>query len=174
MSGSASNAPDIAVLLPCYNEAATIGQVVREFRVALPDARIYVYDNNSTDGTALTAMLAVNVFVDLDDGGAERTLWEDHWMKHDGFTVSALIYRTLDDLSARYGKSGMVFPIASRDITMVRQVRSAMPAARLEGLLNGLEPAEIMTLDPWVRIAWRDSESHVVLEVDLPVKFDNR
>ncbi|TPP09548.1 glycosyltransferase [Rhizobium glycinendophyticum] len=58
MSGSASNAPDIAVLLPCYNEAATIGQVVRDFRVALPDARIYVYDNNSTDGTALTAMLA--------------------------------------------------------------------------------------------------------------------
>lgn len=49
---------DIAVLLPCYNEAATIGHVVRSFRQALPDARIYVYDNNSTDGTALHAMLA--------------------------------------------------------------------------------------------------------------------
>ena len=49
---------DIAVLLPCYNEAATIGAVVRNFRQALPDARIYVYDNNSTDGTALHAMLA--------------------------------------------------------------------------------------------------------------------
>jgi glycosyltransferase involved in cell wall biosynthesis len=58
MRGSATNAPDIAVLLPCYNEAATIGQVVRDFRVTLPDAHIYVYDNNSTDGTALTAMLA--------------------------------------------------------------------------------------------------------------------
>ena len=58
MSGPATNAPDIAVLLPCYNEAATIGQVVRDFRAALPEARIYVYDNNSTDGTALTAMLA--------------------------------------------------------------------------------------------------------------------
>ncbi|WP_028750901.1 glycosyltransferase [Rhizobium leucaenae] len=49
---------NIAVLLPCYNEAATIGQVVRGFREALPTAGIYVYDNNSTDGTALHAMLA--------------------------------------------------------------------------------------------------------------------
>jgi glycosyltransferase involved in cell wall biosynthesis len=48
----------IAVLLPCYNEASTIGAVVSGFREALPQARIYVYDNNSTDGTALTAMLA--------------------------------------------------------------------------------------------------------------------
>ena len=48
----------IAVLLPCYNEASTIADVVRDFRAALPQARIYVYDNNSTDGTALQAMLA--------------------------------------------------------------------------------------------------------------------
>ena len=41
----------IAVLIPCYNEAATIGKVIRDFRAALPDAVIYVYDNNSTDGT---------------------------------------------------------------------------------------------------------------------------
>lgn len=44
--------PSIAVLLPCYNEEVTIGKVVRDFRVALPDAAIYVYDNNSTDRTA--------------------------------------------------------------------------------------------------------------------------
>lgn len=42
----------IAVLLPCYNEAATIAQVIADFREALPQAIIYVYDNNSTDGTA--------------------------------------------------------------------------------------------------------------------------
>ncbi|MBP2548337.1 hypothetical protein J2858_001230 [Neorhizobium galegae] len=48
----------IAVLLPCYNEAPSIAAVVRGFRSALPEARIYVYDNNSTDGTALLAMLA--------------------------------------------------------------------------------------------------------------------
>jgi glycosyltransferase involved in cell wall biosynthesis len=42
----------IAVLLPCYNEAATIAAVIEGFRQALPGAGIYVYDNNSTDGTA--------------------------------------------------------------------------------------------------------------------------
>lgn len=42
----------IAVLIPCYNEAQTIGKVVREVKAALPEARVYVYDNNSTDDTA--------------------------------------------------------------------------------------------------------------------------
>lgn len=42
----------IAVLLPCYNEEVTIGKVVRDFKNSLPDATIYVYDNNSTDRTA--------------------------------------------------------------------------------------------------------------------------
>ncbi len=41
----------IAVLIPCYNEAKTIEKVVSDFRAALPEAVIYVYDNNSTDGT---------------------------------------------------------------------------------------------------------------------------
>jgi len=42
----------IAVLIPCYNEAPTVEKVVRDIRGALPDADVYVYDNNSTDGTA--------------------------------------------------------------------------------------------------------------------------
>ena len=41
----------IAVLIPCYNESATIAKVVKDYRAALPEAAIYVYDNNSTDGT---------------------------------------------------------------------------------------------------------------------------
>ena len=41
----------VAVLIPCYNESKTIEKVVRDYRDALPDAVIYVYDNNSTDGT---------------------------------------------------------------------------------------------------------------------------
>lgn len=45
----------VAVLLPCYNEAVTIGKVVDDFRAALPEASIYVYDNNSTDSTARIA-----------------------------------------------------------------------------------------------------------------------
>lgn len=48
----------IAVLLPCYNEASTIAKVVTDFRAALPEADIYVYDNNSTDGTAQAARQA--------------------------------------------------------------------------------------------------------------------
>ena len=48
----------IAVLLPCYNEEAAIAQTVAAFRAALPLATIYVYDNNSTDGTRATAAAA--------------------------------------------------------------------------------------------------------------------
>jgi glycosyltransferase involved in cell wall biosynthesis len=49
---------DIAVLVPCLNEAAAIGKVVADFRAALPTARVYVYDNNSTDDTAAVAIAA--------------------------------------------------------------------------------------------------------------------
>ena len=48
----------IAVLIPCRDEAVTIGQVVSEFRRMLPTARVYVYDNNSTDETAAIAAQA--------------------------------------------------------------------------------------------------------------------
>ena len=41
----------IAVLLPCYNEAQTIGKVIADFRSELPEAQIFVYDNNSCDGS---------------------------------------------------------------------------------------------------------------------------
>jgi glycosyltransferase involved in cell wall biosynthesis len=47
--------PRIAVLVPCYNEETAIGAVVRDFRAALPGAVIYVYDNNSRDGTVAVA-----------------------------------------------------------------------------------------------------------------------
>jgi glycosyltransferase involved in cell wall biosynthesis len=48
----AAPSPRIAVLVPCHNEALTVAAVVRDFRAALPGAVVYVYDNNSTDGTA--------------------------------------------------------------------------------------------------------------------------
>ena len=48
----------IAVLIPCYNESMTIQKVVTDFKMALPDAKIYVYDNNSSDNTALLASQA--------------------------------------------------------------------------------------------------------------------
>ena len=48
----------IAVLVPCYNEEAAIDKVVADFRAALPDAAIYVYDNDSTDRTVEAAAKA--------------------------------------------------------------------------------------------------------------------
>ena len=47
--------PRVAILIPCYNEELTIGQVVRDFRAQLPDADIYVFDNNSADRTVEVA-----------------------------------------------------------------------------------------------------------------------
>ena len=46
---------EIAVLIPCYNEALTIAKVIQDFKQELPEAIIYVYDNNSNDDTALIA-----------------------------------------------------------------------------------------------------------------------
>ena len=50
--------PSVAVLIPCYNEELTIEKVVRDFRAALPDATVYVYDNNCRDRTAEIAKKA--------------------------------------------------------------------------------------------------------------------
>jgi glycosyltransferase involved in cell wall biosynthesis len=48
----------VAVMIPCYNEVVTVAAVVKEFQQSLPTAEIYVYDNNSTDGTAAAAAAA--------------------------------------------------------------------------------------------------------------------
>ena len=45
----------IAVLIPCYNEGKTVTKVVTDWKEALPEATIYVYDNNSSDDTAILA-----------------------------------------------------------------------------------------------------------------------
>ena len=55
VEADAADRYDVAVLVPCYNEARAIAKVVGDFRAALPGATIYVYDNNSTDGTAESA-----------------------------------------------------------------------------------------------------------------------
>src|SRR5579859_5364567 len=48
----------VAALIPCYNEAVAIPVVIRDFAAALPEARVYVYDNNSSDGTVEAARAA--------------------------------------------------------------------------------------------------------------------
>src|SRR5580658_153135 len=55
---SATRPHSAAVMIPCFNEETAIGKVVTDFRAALPDAVIYVYDNNSTDRTIAVARAA--------------------------------------------------------------------------------------------------------------------
>jgi len=70
----------IAVLIPCYNESQTIAKVVRDYRLALPEAMIYVYDNNSTDGTdeiARAAGAVVRYEYRQGKGNVIRTMFRD-------------------------------------------------------------------------------------------------
>ena len=56
--GMAANRHEVAVLVPCYNEGRAIAKVVADFRAALPEAVVYVYDNNSRDNTVAAAEAA--------------------------------------------------------------------------------------------------------------------
>ena len=70
----------VAVLIPCYNESQTIAKVVRDYRQALPEARIYVYDNNSSDGTdeiARRAGAIVRYETRQGKGNVIRTMFRD-------------------------------------------------------------------------------------------------
>ncbi|QBP75430.1 glycosyltransferase [Herbaspirillum huttiense] len=70
----------VAILVPCYNEAATIGKVVSDFKRALPSAQVYVYDNNSKDGTGEKALAAgASVFPELlqGKGNVVRRMFSD-------------------------------------------------------------------------------------------------
>lgn len=100
----------IAVLLPCYNEAAAIAQTVAAFRAALPDAAVYVYDNNSNDATRAVAVEAGAVvrtertqgkgnvvrrmFADID---ADVYVMADGDATYDAAAAPAMVARLLDE-----------------------------------------------------------------------------
>jgi glycosyltransferase involved in cell wall biosynthesis len=102
--------PTIAVLIPCYNEEAAIAQTVAGFRAALPDAAIYVYDNNSRDRTAELAAAAGAIirrervqgkgavvrrmFADVD---ADVYVMADGDATYDAASAPALVARLLDE-----------------------------------------------------------------------------
>jgi len=70
----------IAVLIPCYNEALTIAQVVTDFKSELPEAVVYVYDNNSTDNTKELAQKAGAIVLEeirQGKGNVLRTMFRD-------------------------------------------------------------------------------------------------
>ncbi len=104
----------IAVLLPCYNEEGAIGETVRAFRAALPDAAIYVYDNNSSDRTIEVAR-AQGAIV-----GCERMQGKGHVVRRMFADVEADIY-VLADGDATYDAS-----MAPKLIDMLLQERLDM------------------------------------------------
>ncbi|QCQ21781.1 glycosyltransferase family 2 protein [Desulfoglaeba alkanexedens] len=70
----------LAVLVPCYNEARSIAAVIRDFKESLPGAEVYVYDNNSSDGTALVAREAgavVRSVIQQGKGNVVRRMFAD-------------------------------------------------------------------------------------------------
>jgi glycosyltransferase involved in cell wall biosynthesis len=100
----------VAVLVPCFNEEATIAKVIADFRAALPEATIYVYDNNSTDRTVEIARAAGalvrremrqgkgnvvrRMFADVD---ADIYVLVDGDATYDATSVRAMISRLLED-----------------------------------------------------------------------------
>jgi glycosyltransferase involved in cell wall biosynthesis len=100
----------IAVLIPCFNEAAAIGQVIADFRTALPMAEIFIYDNNSSDGTMTIAREAGvqvrserhqgkghvvrRMFADVD---AEIYVLVDGDATYDAASAPAMIERLISD-----------------------------------------------------------------------------
>ena len=80
----------IAVLLPCYNEAVTVQKCVEDFREALPNAVVYVFDNNSSDGTAERAAEAGAVVVRSPRQG------KGHVVRHMFRVVDADVYVMAD------------------------------------------------------------------------------
>lgn len=100
----------VAVLVPCFNEEATIGKVIADFRAALPQAKIYVYDNNSTDRTVEVASAAGarvrrerqqgkgnvvrRMFADVD---ADIYVLVDGDATYDAASVHTMIARLLED-----------------------------------------------------------------------------
>jgi glycosyltransferase involved in cell wall biosynthesis len=100
----------IAVLLPCFNEEAAIGQTVAAFRAALPDAAVYVYDNNSSDRTREVAAAAGatvrtermqgkghvvrRMFADVE---ADIYVMADGDATYDAAAAPELVHRLIDD-----------------------------------------------------------------------------
>jgi glycosyltransferase involved in cell wall biosynthesis len=118
----------IAVLIPCFNEEAAIGQVVADFRAALPSATIHVYDNNSKDGT-LGAARAAGAQV-----GREAQQGKGHVVRRMFADIDADIYVLVDGDGTYDAASApaMVRLLAEAQLDMVngRRVGDAAGAYR--------------------------------------------
>lgn len=137
--------PRVAVLLPCYNEEAAIAQTVAGFRAALPDAAIYVYDNNSRDRTVAVAAAAGAIvrreriqgkgavvrrmFADVD---ADIYVMADGDATYDATVAQALVDRLLDE------QLDMVVGARISDETLAYRRGHRFGNAMLTGMLTRL------------------------------------
>ena len=97
-----SFAPNVAVLIPCYNEEVAIASVVADFRAALPAATIYVYDNNSADRTAEVARAGGAVV------GNERLQGKGHVIRRMFADIEADVYVLVDGDATYHAASAPV------------------------------------------------------------------
>jgi len=105
----------IAILVPCYNEALTIEKVINDFKIELPNAKIYVYDNNSTDNTATIAAehgAIVKREYRQGKGNVVRSMFRD---------IDADIYVMIDgdDTYPAEFVHDLLKPIVDKDVDMV-------------------------------------------------------
>jgi hypothetical protein len=117
--GLLSDTPRVAVLIPCHNEEAAIGKVVADFHRALPDAIVYVYDNNSTDCTILQARAAGAVV------RRERLQGKGHVVRRMFADIDADIYVLVDgdDTYDAAAAPGMLAMMSERQLDMVSAAR---------------------------------------------------
>jgi len=117
--GLMENQPRVAVLIPCRNEEAAIGKVVSDFLRALPDAIVYVYDNNSTDHTMLEARAAGAVV------RRERLQGKGHVVRRMFADIDADVYILVDgdDTYDAAVASGMTHMLIERQLDMVSAAR---------------------------------------------------
>ena len=111
--------PRVAVLVPCFNEAAAVATVVADFRKALPSAAIYVYDNNSTDGTVEIARAADAIV------RSERRQGKGHVVRRMFADIDADIYVLVDGDATYDAESAprMIEALVSEHLDMVVALR---------------------------------------------------
>ncbi|MBX3519298.1 MAG: glycosyltransferase [Xanthobacteraceae bacterium] len=105
----------IAVIVPCYNEEAAIGTVVKQFRAALPSADIYVYDNNSKDNTIAAAKKAGAIV------GVETRQGKGHVVRRMFGDIDADVYVMIDGDATYDAPSapGMIAMLVAEKLDMV-------------------------------------------------------
>jgi len=117
-----SATPEIAVIIPCYNEAATVGSVIEGIRQIRSDLTIYVYDNNSTDGTAQAAsqhQVTIREETAQGKGNVVRRMFAD---------VDADIYVLIDgdDTYDTNGLNSLIAKLVNEKLDMVTGTRIEM------------------------------------------------